>query len=125
MKKSVSPANSTSPEQRVFDLRWLRSEADLMEPLRLVYGDRPDFGGFIDDLKALLRSRWNERPAECSSRSCARRHDNDRFTERCCDCDGGAAERSPVTGCSARPEHERHYFVGSRLVEQLLDDRPT
>ena len=34
-----------------------------MEPLRLIYGDHPGFAGFIDDLKSLLLSRWNERPA--------------------------------------------------------------
>jgi amylosucrase len=60
--KSAIPA--PSPDQRLFDLRWQRSEADLMGPLRLLYGAHPKFESFIKRLKALLQSRWDERPAD-------------------------------------------------------------
>jgi amylosucrase len=48
-------------EQRLFDLRWLRSEADLLQPLRALYGHQPEFE---KKLKALLLARWQERSAE-------------------------------------------------------------
>jgi hypothetical protein len=51
MAKPVSAVSTTSPDQRIFDLRWQRSEADLMEPLRLIYGEHPKFAGFVYDLK--------------------------------------------------------------------------
>ena len=67
MAKHAPAADAPSAslaDRRLFDLRWKRSEADLMEPLRLIYGEHPRFAGFVDDLKALLLRRWNERPAE-------------------------------------------------------------
>ncbi len=61
----AAEAPSKSPaDQRIFDLRWKRSEADLMEPLRLIYGEHPKFESFITDLKTLLQQRWNERAPE-------------------------------------------------------------
>ena len=46
---------------RLFDLRWKRSEHDLLEPLRLLYGHRPEFEA---KLKALLLTHWQQRPAD-------------------------------------------------------------
>jgi amylosucrase len=57
-------ASAPSPDQRLFDLRWARSEVDLLAPLQLLYGARPEYGSFIKRLKALLQSRWDERPAD-------------------------------------------------------------
>lgn len=67
MKKPVSAdKNQAGPAygQRLFDLRWQRSESDLMEPLRLLYGDHSGFDTFIRNLEALLRTRWIERSEE-------------------------------------------------------------
>ena len=70
MAKAVSAAEISaetalsSHDKRLFYLRWQRSEADLLEPLTLLYGERPGFQTFLRDLKALLLSRWTERPAE-------------------------------------------------------------
>lgn len=48
-------------DQKLFDLRWTRSEADLLQPLRAIYGYRPEFE---TALKTLLLARWTERPSE-------------------------------------------------------------
>ena len=48
-------------DQKLFDLRWERSEADLLRSLRSIYGHRPEFEVA---LKSLLLARWTERPAE-------------------------------------------------------------
>jgi amylosucrase len=46
---------------RLFDLRWQRSEQDMLEPLRSIYGHLPEFES---KLKSLLLSRWSERSPE-------------------------------------------------------------
>jgi amylosucrase len=51
----------SSADQRLFDLRYKRSEEDLLGPLERIYGDQQ---GFLERLKSLLRSRWEERPEE-------------------------------------------------------------
>jgi amylosucrase len=56
----AKPQNSEQ-DQRLFELRWRRSERDLLEPLRLLYGEKPEIESA---LKTLLRNRWNERPPE-------------------------------------------------------------
>jgi amylosucrase len=48
-------------DQRLFDLRWQRSQSDLLQPLRQIYGTRPDFE---EKLKAMLLARWAERSSE-------------------------------------------------------------
>ncbi len=48
-------------DQKLFDLRWKRSEEDLLQPLRDIYGSLPKFEAA---LKSLLLARWTERPAE-------------------------------------------------------------
>ncbi len=48
-------------DQRLFDLRWERSEADLFRSLHAIYGKRPEFE---KNLKSMLLDRWQERPAE-------------------------------------------------------------
>ena len=48
-------------DQRLFDLRWERSRTDLLEPLRSLYGNQPEFEA---KLKALLLARWQERGPE-------------------------------------------------------------
>jgi amylosucrase len=64
MGKLSSAVSAPSPDQRLFDLRWARSEGDLLEPLRLLYGAHPEYDRFIKRLKALLQRRWDERPAD-------------------------------------------------------------
>ncbi len=46
-------------DDRLFELRWKRSERDLLEPLRLLYGNNPDFE---EKLKSLLIKHWQQRP---------------------------------------------------------------
>ena len=48
-------------EDRLFDLRWKRSEQDLLQPFRLLYGSRPDFE---TKLKELLATHWKDRPSD-------------------------------------------------------------
>jgi amylosucrase len=48
-------------DQRLFDLRWERSEADLFRSLHAIYGKRPEFE---KNLKSMLLDRWQERPTE-------------------------------------------------------------
>jgi hypothetical protein len=50
MAKPVSAVSTTSPDQR--------SEADLMEPVRLIYGEHPKFAGFVYDLKERAFGKW-------------------------------------------------------------------
>lgn len=51
----------TQADQRLLDLRWQRSHADLLQPLELLYGANPEFES---RLRELLLVRWAERPAE-------------------------------------------------------------
>jgi amylosucrase len=48
-------------DQRLFDLRWERSQTDLFGPLRSLYGNQPDFE---KRLKSILLARCEERSAE-------------------------------------------------------------
>ncbi len=47
-----------SLNDRFFDLRWQRSALDLLEPFRLLYGDRPEVEV---QLKKMLRGHWDAR----------------------------------------------------------------
>ena len=47
-----------SLNDRLFDLRWQRSEPDLLEPFRLLYGERPEVEV---QLKKMLRGHWDAR----------------------------------------------------------------
>lgn len=55
--------------QRLFDLRWARSERDLTSALQRLYGDDP---AFLARLKSLLAARWAERPAALKDLDLAR-----------------------------------------------------
>jgi amylosucrase len=46
-------------DDTLFDLRWRRSEADLLQPFRLLYGAKPEAEA---RLKAVLRKAWEARP---------------------------------------------------------------
>ncbi len=48
-------------DRQIFNLRWKRSKRDLLEPLRVIYGNN---SAFEIKLKSLLLSRWSERPPE-------------------------------------------------------------
>ena len=64
MKQHVSPSASVvlnAADKRLFDLRWQRSERDLLDPLRKLYGERPEFEAH---LKASLELHWAERSSE-------------------------------------------------------------
>ena len=55
--------------QRLFELRWQRSERDLVASLQRLYGENP---AFVARLKALLQARWTERPAALKDLDLAR-----------------------------------------------------
>lgn len=58
-----------SDDQRLFDLRWQRSERDLVSSLTRLYGDAPHL---LARLRALLEARWAERPASLKALDLAR-----------------------------------------------------
>ena len=62
--------------QRLFDLRWQRSERDLVASLQRLYGENP---AFVARLKALLQARWTERPAALKDLDIARDIEPDWF----------------------------------------------
>ena len=49
-----------SQDQTLFDLRWNRSERDLLSSFRTLYGEKPEIE---TRLKALLLRHWQQRPA--------------------------------------------------------------
>ena len=57
-------AQTSKDEYELFDLRFERSAADLMEPLTVLYGSHPEFQSFISALQKVLRKAWAERPPE-------------------------------------------------------------
>jgi amylosucrase len=54
---------------RLFELRWNRSEQDLLEPFRLLYGTRPKVE---TQLKEMLATHWKERPSDLKDRDLQR-----------------------------------------------------
>jgi amylosucrase len=54
---------------RLFELRWNRSERDLLEPFRLLYGTRPKVE---TQLKEMLARHWKERPSDLKDRDLQR-----------------------------------------------------
>ncbi len=59
----LAAAKGLDPRHReVFRLRFQRSERDLFAPLEVLYGARPDFAGFCDDLIEALVRMQTERP---------------------------------------------------------------
>ncbi len=56
--------HGSAADQRLFDLRFRRSLADLTEPLQRLYGHLPAYQPFMERLKKLLHERWQERPPE-------------------------------------------------------------
>jgi amylosucrase len=52
-------AMETGSDDLLFDLRWKRSERDLLTSFQLLYGDKPDIER---RLKALLLKQWKARP---------------------------------------------------------------
>ncbi len=63
-------------EQILFDLRWQRSERDLVSSLGRLYGATPDL---LPRLKSLLAKRWQERSAPLKALDLARDIDPDWF----------------------------------------------
>ncbi|MFT3672295.1 amylosucrase [Aestuariivirga sp.] len=63
-------------DQRLFDLRWQRSERDLLSSLGRIYGDVP---GLTERLKTLLAARWQERPRALKDLDIARDIEPDWF----------------------------------------------
>ncbi len=53
--------STTANPDRLFDLRWKRSEQDLLQPFRLLYGTRP---AIEKQLKELLAKHWKDRPSD-------------------------------------------------------------
>lgn len=62
MLKRPGPVSVTDAE--LFDLRWDRAKADLMEPLQQLYDGAIDLDVLRDRLKALLLQKWDARPTE-------------------------------------------------------------
>jgi amylosucrase len=54
----INPELSTS-DSRLFELRWKRSEKDLLDPLRALYGENDQLQ---KALKAMLLKHWHARP---------------------------------------------------------------
>ncbi|SHF44070.1 amylosucrase [Loktanella atrilutea] len=54
----------TITDDELFALRWDRGRRDLTGPIRRLYGDTIDAEVFLDRLKALLQTRWQDRPAD-------------------------------------------------------------
>lgn len=65
--------------QRLFDLRYARSQDDLFGMLRRLYGHRPDYDVFCDDLTDLLREAWTSRPDDLKWRDMQRDLEPDWF----------------------------------------------
>ncbi len=61
---AAAPGVLSAAGERLFNLRWSRSQADLLTPLQNLYGQSSGFDVFLNDLKDLLLRRWTERPAE-------------------------------------------------------------
>jgi amylosucrase len=58
----VQPKSRTvAIDDRLFDLRWRRSERDLLSAFRLIYGTHP---ALEEELRKLLLKHWNERPSD-------------------------------------------------------------
>lgn len=55
---------STALSDDIFDLRLARSAPDLWPMLERLYGARPDYAAFCDDLRAALRAGWDARSAD-------------------------------------------------------------
>lgn len=55
--------------KQLFELRWQRSERDLVSSLTRLYGENKDL---LDRLKTLLDARWTERPAALKALDLAR-----------------------------------------------------
>jgi amylosucrase len=58
------PKGASASEKRLFDLRFQRSQDDLLRPLEDIYGKVSGYKDFLGRLKALLQRRWAERPEE-------------------------------------------------------------
>ncbi len=54
-------AKTRSFNERLFDLRYERSRDDLFGMLKRLYGHRPDYEAFCDDLTKLLHEAWISR----------------------------------------------------------------
>jgi amylosucrase len=53
-----------SRDQRLFDLRYRRSEQDLIDPLQRIYGKGDGFEEVLSRLRSTLEARWTERPSD-------------------------------------------------------------
>ncbi len=57
-------AKATGVSDEIFGLRLDRSAPDLWPMLDRLYGERPGYAAFREDLLAILRRGWEERPAD-------------------------------------------------------------
>lgn len=58
------PRKAAVDDDTLFELRWRRAEADLMEPLTRLYGEVTDIAALRDRLRALLWDKWEDRPTD-------------------------------------------------------------
>ena len=79
--KDAAPAPSVASidDDRLFAMRLERSRADLFEPLARLYGADAGYQAFTTDLVALLKRRWDERPADLKTLDLARDFNPDWF----------------------------------------------
>ncbi|SFO87041.1 alpha-amylase family protein [Tranquillimonas alkanivorans] len=80
--KSAKTAKTPSPARRrraasvhdddLFEMRWLRAERDLMEPLERLYGNVIDIGTLKTRLRTLLWEKWEARPKDLRALDLAR-----------------------------------------------------
>jgi amylosucrase len=59
LKRCFQSAMDQAEQSQIFDLRWQRSQRDLLTAFRNLYGEKSEFEA---RLKALLLRRWRERP---------------------------------------------------------------
>jgi len=75
-------AKQTKPRSfndRLFALRLERSRDDLFGMLVRLYGHRPDYGDFVDELTEALKAAWDERPERLKWRDMQRDLEPDWF----------------------------------------------
>lgn len=71
--------DAQQPDIDAFALRFRRSFADLLGPLTVVYGTRPDFNAFLGELAERLARAWKARPPALKLRDLERDFEPDWF----------------------------------------------
>ncbi|MCB1337776.1 MAG: alpha-amylase [Maritimibacter sp.] len=75
----MPPDSSQDFNARLFEMRLDRSRDDLFGMLKRLYGHRPDYARFAEQLVALLRASWEARPERLKWRDMARDLEPDWF----------------------------------------------